>query len=102
MADNISKYHGVVKECTCGTTKYPERQSERSCRLCFGRGFVAECLACEGKGQVTVPVNNGNASLGMMGSTCIPCGGNGLFGVNRPHDWVDKVPTEAAQTVAAV
>lgn len=97
---NISQFHGEVTKCDCGIVDYPERQGERACRFCFGRGFVATCTACDGNGQVTQDMAGGP---GKMSSTCIPCGGVGKFGVNRPEDWVEEsaVPEsaeEASQT----
>ena len=94
---NISDYHGLVRECDCGLYSHPERQGERACRVCFGRGFVAECLACNGKGKTGVPVNGSDPSLGTMASTCSKCGGGGAFGVNKPADWQDLVPEPAAK-----
>ena len=89
MANDISRYHGIVTKCTCGIADHPENMTERACRLCFGRGFVAECTACEGKGQTDQKMAGGP---GMMKSTCIACGGVGKFGVNKPADW--KEPEE--------
>ena len=96
-SENISKYHGVVSPCDCGTYAHPERQGERSCRICFGRGFVADCTACNGKGKNEVPVNGSDPSLGVMASTCNKCGGIGKFGVNKPADWQDEPPAPVAQ-----
>lgn len=94
--ENISQYHGEVRMCDCGIYEHPEKQGERACRICFGRGFVAECKSCHGKGKHEVAVNGGDKSLGVMSSTCIPCGGIGLFGVNKPADWEDTHPKEIA------
>lgn len=96
MANNISKYHGPVRPCDCGIYNHPEKQGERACRVCFGRGFVAECMACGGKGKHEVPVNGHDPALGVMSSTCNICGGMSCFGVNKPADWVDAKPEEAA------
>jgi hypothetical protein len=97
---NISQYHGKISECSCGIHRHPEKQSERSCRFCFGRGFVAECTACEGKGQLTTCVNGTDVKLGTMKATCNCCGGVGLFGVNKPADWADEVKAEPETAVA--
>lgn len=99
--ENISKYHGVVSLCDCGIYQHPERQGERACRFCFGRGFVADCLGCDGKGRNEVPVNGKDPKLGMMSSTCNFCGGVGKFAVNKPADWVDEPVAEEETTETA-
>jgi hypothetical protein len=100
MASNdISKYHGRVSKCDCGLYDHPERQSDRSCKICFGRAFVAECTGCDGKGQVLETMAGGP---GTMKATCNKCGGVGRFGVNKPADWVDAVPEAAPVEQTAV
>ena len=94
MANDISKYHGEVSVCECGLYEkvkgenavipHPEKQSLRACGHCFGRGFLAQCKACNGKGQVEQDMAGGP---GKMSSTCIPCGGKGSLGVKQPADW---------------
>ena len=91
---NISMYHGEVSECTCGIYRNPEKQGQRSCGFCWGRGFVASCLACHGKGKNEVPVNGNDPALGVMSSTCSKCGGVGSYGVNKPVDWDETHPKE--------
>jgi DnaJ-class molecular chaperone len=102
---NISQYHGEVRLCDCGIYEHPERQTERACRMCFGRGFVAECKACQGKGKNEVAVNGSDKALGVMASTCTPCGGIGVYGVPKPADWDETHPKEVvaeeAQTAVA-
>lgn len=90
---DISKYHGEVSKCNCGLADHPENIGERACKFCFGRGFVAQCTACNGVGQIDQKMAGGP---GMMKSTCIPCGGVGFFGVNRPQDWVEPAKAAAA------
>lgn len=85
---NIQQYHGEVTKCGCGIADQPAGNSERACRFCFGRGFVAECNSCGGSGQLDQKMAGGP---GTMKSTCIPCGGVGMFGVNRPADWIEPV-----------
>jgi RecJ-like exonuclease len=93
MARNdISRFHGVVTPCTCGIYEHPEKMGQYSCKLCFGRGFVAACTNCDGKGQIQEKMAGGP---GMMKSTCNCCGGQGSFGVNKPADWVKPVKEEA-------
>lgn len=94
---SISQYHGEVSECSCGIYRSPEKQGQRACTHCFGRGFVAQCKACNGKGQVEQDMAGGP---GKMSSTCIPCGGTGSFGVNKPADWTDAQPEIEAEAVA--
>jgi DnaJ-class molecular chaperone len=88
---SIAVYHGFVKKCSCGIADHPEKQGERACRLCFGRGFVAECMACDGKGRVEQKMAGGP---GMMSATCTPCGGVGVFAVNKPKDWLEPLAKE--------
>jgi hypothetical protein len=97
-SNNISRFHGKVSPCECGLYVHPERQSERSCRICFGRAFVAECTACEGKGQVTEAMAGGP---GTMKATCSSCGGAGSFGVNKPADWAEPVVEPQQEHAAA-
>ena len=87
MANGIQIYHGEVSKCSCGIVDHPEKAQERACGFCFNRGFVASCLACEGKGQVTQKMAGGP---GTMSATCIACGGAGMFGVNKPEGWTDE------------
>ena len=97
-SEGISRFHGQVTKCDCGIYDHPEKQGERACQFCFGRGFVAECTACEGKGQTTEKMAGGP---GTHSATCNRCGGIGKFGVNKPEDWVDVVP-EAPAVAAEV
>ena len=94
---SMQKYHGEISKCSCGIADAPEKQGERACRLCFGRGFVASCRECDGKGQVEQKMAGGP---GTMKSTCIPCGGAGLFAVPKPADWAEPVKEEAKEEVA--
>ena len=91
---NISQYHGDIRLCECGIVEHPEKQGDQACRFCFGRGFVAQCKACHGKGKNEVAVNGNDKSLGVMSSTCNPCGGIGVYGVNKPADWDETHPKE--------
>lgn len=105
MANGIQIYHGEIRPCSCGLYEHPERVGERACRMCFGRGFVAECLRCGGKGMLEVAVNGTDLSLGAMSSTCSPCGGLGVYGVNKPADWEETHPKEIPapqETVPAI
>lgn len=72
----LSDFHGTVAKCHC-TNHDPEQPMD--CHHCFSRGYVAECKACGGKGQTSVPV--AGAQSGEMKSTCDKCGGTGHFGV---------------------
>lgn len=104
MYEDIRKYHGEVRICGChiydpelGRVN-PERISEKACRQCFARGFVAQCLNCDGKGQIEEKMAGGP---GKMKSTCLACGGVGSFGVNKPDYWDDQHPKEAPAEAAA-
>lgn len=94
---SISQYHGQVRKCDCGIADNPEKMGERACRICFGRGFVAECLACEGKGQTLQKMAGGP---GTMTATCTPCGGVGVYGVRKPEDWAEPMPQESLALTA--
>lgn len=105
MSENIQKYHGAVRICTCGIynpkdgTFDIERAGLHSCNLCKGRGFVASCLKCEGKGRYREGMAGGPGSLEV---TCSPCGGTGMYGVNKPTDWQDEKPAAELQEEEAV
>jgi hypothetical protein len=102
----LKDYRGRVTRCGTCTNYDPEQPM--ACNRCFCRGYVAECLACAGKGAVEQPVAGGVS--GMMTSTCHICAGKGIFGVNKPEDWdilhpaVEEPEPEAApvEEVAAV
>ena len=98
MASNLQQFKGEVRKCTCGLADDASKIGERSCKFCFNRGFLAACTACDGTGTFTAKMAGGP---GTMSSTCIPCGGSGHFGVNRPADWVDA-PVEVAPEEVAV
>lgn len=104
MADNISKFHGAVSICSCGTydpktgVVDPEKTGQRSCNLCFGRGFVAACTKCAGKGQYKEGMAGGPGSMEV---TCSACGGVGRYGVNKPKDWKDEPVAEEKEEVTA-
>lgn len=72
-------FHGKITKCSC-TNSDPKQPMD--CRNCQCRGYVAECLGCGGKGQITVPV--AGAQSGDMKSTCSLCGGIGHFPSNAP------------------
>ena len=95
---NIQQFHGVVSKCSCGLADHPEGTGERACKICFGRGFTASCLKCDGNGQYQERV--AGAVEGFMGVTCIACGGVGRFGVNKPADWDETHPVAAPETSA--
>lgn len=93
----IARYHGAVRPCSCGaydpkTGKVdPEKSGPRACQHCKGRGFLAACLKCNGKGQYTEGMAGGPGSMTV---TCSSCGGTGSYGVNKPKDWTDEQPVE--------
>ena len=96
---NISQHHGEVSKCPCGIIDHPDTpNSEKACRQCYNRGFIAKCKACDGQGQIKAAMAGGP---GTMSSTCIPCGGTGSFGVNKPADWVEEAKTEAEPALTA-
>lgn len=73
MSD-LTKYYGVVRKCEMCLPKVNVHGN--FCSWCFGRGYLATCLNCDGKGKLTVPVAG---SVGEMESTCTLCGGKGTF-----------------------
>ena len=77
---NISTFHGEISICECGLYEHPEKQGDRACRFCWGRGFVAACTACDGKGRIEQKMAGGP---GTMSATCSMCGGVGCYGVNK-------------------
>jgi hypothetical protein len=94
----LSDYHGAVSRCDRCTNWDPTQPM--SCSKCFCRGYVAACLACEGKGQVEEPV--AGAAKGTMKSTCNTCGGKRSFPVPKPKDWDILHPAEAPALQEAV
>lgn len=79
----LSDFYGEIRKCDfCkiadGATP------EGSCKHCFGRGYLAKCMNCDGAGQKEEPMAGGPGS---MKSTCGPCGGTGAFGVQKPDYW---------------
>ena len=88
---NISTFHGEISICECGLYEHPEKQGDRACRFCWGRGFVAACTACDGKGRIEQKMAGGP---GTMSATCSMCGGVGCYGVNKPADWEETHPKE--------
>ena len=88
---NLIDYHGPVSKCTmCLPAINIHKQF---CGTCFGRGYVALCLNCDGKGKTTVPVGG---SIGTMDSTCTYCGGKGVF----PASAASYTPQQAAEEIA--
>ena len=79
----ISDFHGKVSKWSA--CRNAEGQ-EQSCGICFSRGFVAECMGCEGRGH---RIENMAGGPGTFKSTCPACGGRGTFGVNKPANWVE-------------
>ncbi len=93
---SIQQFHGEVRRCHCGIADNPIIGSDKGCVHCKNRGFLASCKACDGTGSFVAQMAGGPGS---MSSVCIPCGGTGTFGVNRPADWVDaEKPAEAEAT----
>lgn len=83
---SLKDFHGAIERCFCTNPAEP-----MDCKNCLCRGYVAKCLACDGKGQTRVPVAGTNT--GDMASTCNSCGGCGTFPANAP-----VVTEEALQT----
>lgn len=94
----ISDYWGKVSKCHCTNS---DPNTPMSCARCFCRGYVAECLACQGTGQIEEPV--AGAMKGTMKSTCGVCGGKKVFAINKPADWdATHPPVEEAQELQPV
>lgn len=92
----IKDLHGAVTRCTC-TNWNPETPT--SCKWCFSRGYVAECLSCSGKGMKEEPVAGAS---GKMSVTCASCGGSGRYGVNKPADWDITHPEQKQEALDAI
>jgi len=71
---SLTKYYGEVRKCEMCLPKL--NIHSQFCTWCFGRGYLATCLNCDGKGKLRVPVGG---SIGEMDSTCTYCGGKGVF-----------------------
>lgn len=88
---NMSQYRGPIRECeSCVASRNAADAPERSCRNCVGRGFVATCMACDGKGYTTQAV--AGSAAGTMNATCSVCGGHGCLPVDKPEGWVAPEP----------
>jgi len=100
---DLSKYRGQVKRCPLCGNRTPNAAldaltSGKSCKLCFGKMFVATCLNCDGTGQFKGrTVWDGGRSEHT--SVCTPCGGSGVFPVKQPADWQDDAATPAGGPV---
>ena len=97
----IQDFHGAVSKCGECTNADPTQPMP--CNRCFCRGFVAQCIGCNGTGQRKEPV--AGSTGGDMAVTCAPCAGKGVFGVNKPDGWdvahPAEIPAETAEPVAA-
>lgn len=93
----LSDLHGPVSKCKlCLPAVNVHKQF---CKHCFGRGYVALCLNCDGKGKMRVPVAG---SVGEMDSTCNPCGGEGTFpSTKAAYDAQPDVLKEECDRVAS-
>jgi hypothetical protein len=75
----LSDFKGAIKKCHCTNS---DPQQPMDCKHCLCRGYLAQCLGCQGQGQIRVPV--AGAHSGDMASTCHLCGGSGTFPSNAP------------------
>ena len=93
---DLSQYKGPVSRCN--QCNVEQRMSGRSCTRCLDRGFVAKCLACDGKGLRTMgSVWDGGQS--QYTSPCGICGGKGVFPASKPKDWVDEITVDVTDSV---
>ncbi len=79
----LSDFKGKVSQCNVCTNHDPAKPMP--CNRCFCRGYVAECLNCQGVGQIEEPV--AGAMKGNMKVTCPVCGGKKVFPTTKPADW---------------
>jgi uncharacterized UBP type Zn finger protein len=102
---NLAQYRGEVRACPLCSNRTPNAAldaltSGKVCKLCLGHKFVAICLNCGGTGQCKGrSVWDGGRSEHT--STCMPCGGSGVFPVNRPENWADPAPNKTVETAPA-
>ena len=90
----ISDFYGEVKVCPYCTNA---AGLAIDCKHCFCRGYLAECMNCDGTGQTEEPMAGGP---GKMKSTCGPCGGTGQFGVSKPASWDETHPAIQQEATA--
>lgn len=86
---DLAQFRGPVRKCPfC----LPDQIALRSaCSKCFGQGFIAHCLNCDGTGQFKgASVWDGGRSSHT--STCTPCGGLGFFPHRGPATKVKASP----------
>jgi len=89
----VAKYRGPVRPCEhCKNATLPG-PLQTFCKFCFTRGYIAQCLKCDGSGTVKAVDPWGSNSL--VGSTCDICGGTGTLPANKPED--AEQPQQAMQ-----
>ena len=75
---DVARYRGSVRKCEfCKNADLP-LPLRTPCKFCLTRGYVAQCLNCDGKGTKVLPAvwDNGASE---HGSTCDICGGIGVL-----------------------
>lgn len=86
----MSQYRGEVSPCRW--CKKEETLLGRVCGWCFGSGYTAVCLRCDGTGSETAgSIWDGGKSKHL--STCNICGGKGVL----PAREVDYHPAQGAE-----
>jgi hypothetical protein len=107
---DLRKYRGKISRCPNCAVKNPakvdsviaERLSMgKTCQVCFGHGFVAECTNCGGDGIYKGSAISFGGGDVAHHSACNPCGSVGYFAVKQPVDWKDEVPV-VQEVVASV
>ena len=92
---DLAQYRGPVSRCPMCNIQ--ATMQGRSCKLCFDRKFVAQCLRCKGTGlQTQGSVWDGGQTEHR--STCGACGGSGYFPVKKPKDWSDDITNANTNT----
>ena len=84
---NVAKYRGPVTKCPhCSNATLPG-PLQTFCKFCFTRGYIAQCLKCDGSGMISAKDPWGSNSD--QGSTCDICGGAGCLPSPKP----EEIPT---------
>lgn len=82
---DVARYRGPVRKCEfCKNADLP-LPLRTPCKFCLTRGYVAQCLNCDGTGSKVLPaVWDGGVSE--HGATCEICGGIGVLPAMKPEE----------------
>ena len=96
---DVKRYRGPVRVCEfCSNATLP-LPLRTNCKFCLTRGYVAQCLNCDGTGSKTLAaVWDGGASE--HSATCAICGGTGVLPATKPEADQKEQEKKAAESKA--